>query len=182
MKKIIPVFTTTLIFAVSFIFTDAQKTINNVVSNDFKNDMAYSSVDERITETNNANTILYKINIKAVRDFKITYPDISNEKWEIIKDGYIASFVSNAVWKKNYYDKKGKWLYYINQYDETKLPMNVRASVKSVYYDYAITIVKEVDNKKNDEEPIYFVHLKYNDAFKIIKVCNDELEEFTFKE
>ncbi len=57
MKKIIPVFTTTLIFAVSFIFTDAQKTINNVVSNDFKNDMAYSSVDERITETNKVNSI-----------------------------------------------------------------------------------------------------------------------------
>jgi len=182
MKKLIPAFTTTFILMVSFILTDAQKSINNAAPNDFKNDIAYASVYERITETKNDNSVLYKINIKAVRDFKITYPAISNEKWEILKDGYIASFVSNAVWKKNYYDKKGRWLYSIYQYDETKLPKNVRASVKSIYYDYAITLVKEVNNKRNDLEPIYFVHLKYNDTFKIIKVCNSELEEFLFKE
>lgn len=61
-------------------------------------------------------------------------------------------------------------------------PKDVRASVKSIYYDYAITIVKEVNNKRNDLETVYFVHLKYNDTFKIIKVCDSELEEFTFKE
>lgn len=182
MKKIIPAFATTFIFIVSFILSDAQKSIDNAAPNDFKNDIAYASVNKGITETKNDNTVLYKINIKALRDFKITYPDILNEKWEILKDGYLASFVSNAIWKKNYYDKKGRWLHSIDQYDETKLPKDVRASVKSIYYDYAITIVKEVNNKRNDLETVYFVHLKYNDTFKIIKVCDSELEEFTFKE
>ncbi len=56
------------------------------------------------------------------------------------------------------------------------------ASVKSIYYDYAITLVKEVNKKENKQEPVYFVHLKYNDTFKTIKVCNGELEEFHFKE
>ncbi len=68
-------------------------------------------------------------------------------------------------------------LHSIQQYDETKLLKTVRASVKSLYYDYLITLVKEVNTKRNQEEPLYFVHLKYNDSFKTIKVYNGELEE-----
>ncbi len=83
---------------------------------------------------------------------------------------------------KNYYDKKGRWLYSIAQYDETKMQKTVRASVKSIYYDYSTTVVKEVNTKRNQQEPLYFVHLKYYNSFKTIKVYNGEQEEVTFEE
>ncbi len=77
--------------------------------------------------------------ILAARDFMTRFPSANNVKWNILEDGYLASFILNSVWKKNYYDKKGRWVYSVDEYDETKLQKNVRASVKSIYFDYAIT-------------------------------------------
>ncbi len=49
------------------------------------------------------------------------FPSANNVKWNILEDGYLASFILNSVWKKNYYDKKGRWVYSVDEYDETKL-------------------------------------------------------------
>lgn len=182
MKKIIPVFTTTLIFTITIIHTVAQKTNDKPGYYEFKNQTTYVSAAQPIPQAKNPNSILYKINMKAVRDFMTTYPNITNEKWEILKDGYIASFVSNSVWVKNYYDKKGRWLHSIQQYDETKLPKDIRASVKSIYYDYIITLAREFNKKRNNDEPLYFVHIKYGDAYKTIRVFNNELQEMALPE
>jgi hypothetical protein len=180
-------------FVIAFVVTDiltapsrlvlAQKAMDKAQLNNFKNETAYVSSESSkrvITETsNNNNRLLYKINFKAVRDFMTTYPSITNEKWEILKDGYMVSVVLNRIWIKNYYDTKGNWLHSIQQYDQTKLPEDIRVSVKSVFYDYSITIVEEFNNERNNLHPIYFVHLKYANTFKIIRVCDGELEEVT---
>jgi len=117
-----------------------------------------------------------KINFKAVQDFKNTYTDISDETGEVPKNGH-ARFVSNSVRTLNYYDKKGGWLYSIQFYDETKLPKNVRATVKNNYYNYSITSVQEINLRKNNENPVYLVYLAYNNDHKTIRVCDGEMEE-----
>lgn len=144
---------------------------------DFKNLTAYVSAEKNMAEKKNYNISLYKINFKAVSDFKNTYTDISDETWEVKKNGYVARFTFNSVITMNYYDKKGRWLHSIQRYDETKLPGNVRALVKSTYYDYSITLVQEINVKRNSEKPIFIVHIKYNDTFKTIRVCDGEMEE-----
>lgn len=176
MKKIISAFASTLIFAITSVHTNAQK-VNAMRGTEFKNEIAYVPVAKALPETKETHNVLYKVSIKAVRHFMTTYPHISNEKWEILKDGYMASFVSNSIFERVYFDKKGNWLHSITQYDETKLPTDVRASVKSIYYDYAITTADEINISGKKAKPIYLVHITFNNTFKTIRVCDGEVGE-----
>lgn len=182
MKKYILSLAACSVFTMSFAIAVAQKAFYKAGLKDFKDKIFSVTENKVVLKTYPDYSNLYKINFKAVRDFMTNYKKVYNEKWEILNDGYMASFVLNSVWKKNYYNKNGDWLYMIDQYDETKLPQAVRASVKSIYYDYAITIVQEVNAKRRDQEPSYFIHIKYNNVFKTIKISNDKMEEFHFKE
>src|SRR4051812_2156608 len=164
MKNIIYALAAT-VSTITTLHTAAQQ-----VNDELKVNMASNFVPPVNEQTRVNHRNLYKINFTAVRDFVRTYPDISNEKWEILKDGYLVSFVLNGVWKKNFYDEKGRWLQSIDQYAETNLPGDVRASVKRIYYDYAITIIQEVNEKRTNLDPTYYVHIKYADTFKTIKV------------
>lgn len=179
MKKYFLAFAATLISTASFVNADAQKSMPYANPEDFKNLSAQVSSENTESETKNDKSALYKINFKAVSDFKNTYKDISDERWEESKDGYVAKFVSNSVRTLNYYNKNGKWLHSIQCYDETKLPKDVRASVKISYYDYSITSAQEINMKKNNTEPIFMVYLKHNydGTFKTIRVCDGEMEE-----
>ena len=171
MKNIIYALAAT-VFTITTLHTGAQQ-----VNDELKVSKTYNFVPGFNQQTSVSHRNLYQINFKAVRDFVKTYPEISNEKWEILKDGYVVSFVLNTVWKKNFYDEKGRWLQSIDQYGEINLPENVRASVKRIYYDYAITIIQEVNEKRTGLDPTYYVHIKYAATFKIIKVYNGEVEE-----
>ena len=56
-----------------------------------------------------------------------------------------------------------------------KLPADVRALVKSTYYDYTILHIDEV-NVPGQENPIYFLLLRDNKNFKTARVCGGEME------
>jgi hypothetical protein len=105
------------------------------------------------------------------------YPKISNEKWEVLKDGYVVKFVSDSTYNRVFYDKSGHYLHSISNYAEEKLPKNIRASVKTIYYDYAIYSVDEVYNKIRNSPPIYLVYIKYNNTYKTIRVCDGDVYE-----
>ena len=141
MKKCFFAFTATVIFTVFSMKTNAQKAINNSASNEFQNASAFRTPKIFDGESGTA-TGLNAIPIKAMRDFKKRYAGV-NETW-IIKDGFLARFSENAVTTTICYNKNGKWMYSIQRYNETKLPMDVRATVKSIYYDYTITHAKEI--------------------------------------
>lgn len=176
MKKYFLAFTATAIFVLSFANSNAQQSAFAIAAN-IKNLKAYDSADNATAETKNNKRSLYKINFKAASDFKNTYPNISDETWEVPKNGYVARFTSNSVITMNYYDKKGRWLHSIQRYDETKLPKNIRALVKSNYYDYSITSIQEINLNRNNTEPIYLVHIKYDNEHKTLRVCAGEMEE-----
>ena len=73
------------------------------------------------------------IPIKAVRSFKNTWQHIDHETWYKIPDGYRARFTEDGVLFLVTYNKKGKWMHTMGQYDETKLERYIRSKVKSVY-------------------------------------------------
>ncbi len=177
MKLIILSFTCALVFAITSTHAHAQKADNTTAWKEPENEAAYVPADKPTSGIKENHNIIYKINIKAVRHFRHTFPLISNEKWNILKDGYYASYSSNDVFQRVYYNKWGRWLYSILRYDETKLPRHIRASVKSVYYDYAINFIDELHIASTDPKPVYLVHLKYNNTLKIIRVSDGEMEE-----
>jgi uncharacterized protein YifN (PemK superfamily) len=170
------------IFTLSFFVVSAQNILDPEPSQYKNNNTAYVSDPFIDTQLGDNRSNIYKINIRAVRNFKNTYPNSADEKWEILKDGYIASLVSNSVTTNIYYDKKGRWVYSVRNYNEKKLPESVRAMVKTTYFDYEITIIKEITMETNNAQPIYLVYIKYNTTYKIVRVYDMKMEVFTFEQ
>lgn len=114
------------------------------------------------------------IPIKAVRSFRNTYLYVDNETWYKVPDGHRARFMADGVLYLVTFNKKGKWLHTLRQFDETKLERDVRAQVKSVYYDYNILFIEEIEQPR---KPLtYIIHMEDRESFKNIRVCDRETE------
>ena len=113
------------------------------------------------------------VNIRAMRDFKKYYPNVDGEKWYSFKDGFAARFNENGILHMITYNRAGGLLYSIVYYGEKKLPENVRALVKSTYYDYSITIVEEISFQ---QQTVYLVHLQDQSTWKILRIFNGEVD------
>ncbi|HZE85863.1 MAG TPA: hypothetical protein VE035_16205 [Puia sp.] len=111
-----------------------------------------------------------KINMRAMRQFKDQFRNVSNEDWRIEKDGLIAYFKlgESACWV--YYDLKGNWLHTMIAYPEDKLSKDIRALVKSTYYDCQINGVREI---RSPGSLIYVVQLEDETSFKSVRVDGD---------
>jgi hypothetical protein len=110
------------------------------------------------------------INAKAIKDFQIRFNKAGSPKWFSDRNGFISYFVQNGFGNRAYYDKKGRWQYSLLFYGEDKLPRDIRAVVKSTYFDLAITLVEEV---QTTEGMAYIVHLEDKSNIKLVKVSKD---------
>jgi hypothetical protein len=112
------------------------------------------------------------INTKAMRDFKKNYPNVDGEIWYSFKDGFAAKFNENGIRHMIFYSRVGGLLYNVTSYGEKKLPENVRALVKSTYYDYSITMIEEINFQ---QQTMYLVHIQDESTWKIVRVYDGEL-------
>jgi hypothetical protein len=111
-----------------------------------------------------------KVNTKAIKDFQARFNTANNTMWFEDKAGFVSYFIQNGYGDRAFYDKKGHWEYSLIFYSEDKLPHDVRAAVKSVYYDFAITLVEEV---QTTDALVYVVHLEDKSDIKIVKINRD---------
>jgi hypothetical protein len=120
------------------------------------------------------------INAKAIKDFQGRFNGASNTQWFADANGYVSYFVQNGYGNRAFYDKKGRWEYSLIFYNEDKLPRDIRAVVKSTYYDLNITLVEEV---QTTDAMVYIVHVEDKSNIKILKVNKDGemelMQEFT---
>jgi len=122
---------------------------------------------------------LNDVNVKAVRTFQKMYKDARNVFWSESNGTIYSRFTANGTAYRNFFTKKGSWIGGIQTYGEEKLPREVRAVIKPIYYDYAITLVDEVSLP--DQQPVYVVHIEDNNSIKNIAIQNGEtrvLDEF----
>src|SRR4030095_5202153 len=61
------------------------------------------------------------------------------------KKGYVVHSVINGHQTMTAYNKRGKWVYTIQQYSLDNLDKNIVDRVRSVYYDYGVTSVQKVE-------------------------------------
>jgi hypothetical protein len=123
---------------------------------------------------------LNEFNTNATRDFMKRFKDPTDVQWTKEAKGFIVAFNVNGIKTRTAYNSSGDWVYTIKYYDEWKLPKDVRAQVKSTYYDYTITQVEEIV-QQIQSEPTYLVHLQDSKTWKNVLVCNGEMvvmEEF----
>ena len=114
------------------------------------------------------------ISYRTLKNFKKQFTN-TDAAWYEIDDAYIAKFSDNSAETMVGYGKRGTWLYTIKRYGEKSLPKEVRAQVKSIYYDYTISHIDEVHLPKQ-ESSIYIIQLRDNNNFKTLSVCDREME------
>jgi hypothetical protein len=107
------------------------------------------------------------INTNALKDFQGRFDHISNAMWYSDPNGFEAYFLQDGFGNKAFYDKNGKWVYSLIFYDEYKLPLDLRATIKSTYWDMAIKVVEEVQNPDDKE---YVVMLEGKSNIKVLKI------------
>ena len=113
------------------------------------------------------------VNAKAVRDFNKSYKNATNVDWQSLQDGFLAHFENGGENSKAAYDLKGNWRYTLTCGDEWKLPKDVRAIVKSTYYDYNIYQMQRIDLF---DKTVFLVQIGDNKSFKQLRICDGELE------
>ena len=109
-------------------------------------------------------------NSKAIKDFKARFQKVDNATWYSDQDGFTSYFVKNGYGNRAFYNKKGQWQFSLILYAEDQLPVDLRASVKSKYFDLAITLIEEVHSI---DGMVYIVHLEDKSNIKILRLSND---------
>lgn len=116
-----------------------------------------------------------EISDNVQKKFKKTFPGITGESWEKIDNGYSVVFRNGNVQNRVYFTQKGNIRLQMSYYNEAELPADIRARVKSVYYDYNIFTVQEINL---DRTKFYLVSLEDKNTWKIIRVDENGMEVY----
>jgi predicted small secreted protein len=89
-------------------------------------------------------------------------------------NGYVVRSVVDGRQAMTAYDKKGKWVYTIQQYSMDNLDKNIIDRVRSVYYDYGVTGIQKVEQPGMDV--VYVVRLENTKSLKVVRLTSDDME------
>ena len=102
-----------------------------------------------------------------------SYKDVSGEKWFEMKSGFVAMFSLDDIDYQVAYNKKGNWIRTIRSYGEVKLSQDLRHTIKSIYYDYDINRVQEIEKPV---DPIaYIIQLVGKTELINLRICDGEM-------
>jgi hypothetical protein len=131
----------------------------------------------RTAKENISENIYYNnISTRAIRDFVLNFPEVSNENWFSTTELFVAMFTLNDINYRIDYDRKGNWIETFRTYEEKNLIEDVRQSVKSSYYDYKIYLVQEIQQPFHPN--VYIIHLEGKKRLINLQVCNGVLYEW----
>jgi hypothetical protein len=89
-------------------------------------------------------------------------------------NGYVVRSVVDGRQAMTAYDKRGKWVYTIQQYSMDNLDKNIIDRVRSVYYDYGVTGIQKVEQPGMDA--VYVVRLENTKSLKVVRLTSDDME------
>lgn len=165
MKKIFSI----LLTASILVMAASNKISAQSMSNSFKYSESNFETSRDALKASYSNVI----STKAGRNFNRIFKNVVDTRWYETPNGSIVYFFSNGIKMKSAYSKRGHWIYTLSYYDEHKLPKDVRHAIKSIYYDYPISQVVQVDSGK---ERIFIVMMYDATSFKTVRVCDGEME------
>ena len=128
----------------------------------------------RMDTTSNKLIDSWDVHSRALRLFEKDYKTAEKVNWFVIDDGYLAKFTADGVLNKVYYGKKGNWIGSTQQYNEVRLPKEVRHIVRSNYYDFDINTVVEINTIG---KVAYYVVMHNSTEWLKLRVMDREIEE-----
>lgn len=176
MKKTFLIFALGLIPVVALISNTyaQQSSVRTLLIKDARNLLLIPCVDTAATGAVNLNSAgLSAISTKALKNFDKSFKGASNVGWYKISDGFSAFFIQNDNQNRAYFDTKGNLAYTVTYYSGKKLPHDIRARVKSTYYDCEIPFVEEIHA---GDQVVYIVHLEDETTWKKVKISDDGME------
>jgi hypothetical protein len=116
-----------------------------------------------------------KIHVKAMRDFLKRNKTATNADWMVVENGFVVKYTDkNNSHCRTVYNSRGEFAYTVRQYFESNMLRDVRALVKSQYYDYTITLVEEIEQPL--KPLVYVVHMEDATTLKNVRVSEREME------
>lgn len=113
------------------------------------------------------------VNAKAIAHFIANYQQASDVQWSVLQDGFRVFFSDHGNLNRVYYDKKGNWKFGVSYYGESKMAKDIRAQIKSAYYDFSIKSVQEITLP---DKKVYMVYIECGNSTKQLRLCDGELE------
>ena len=128
----------------------------------------------RMDTTSNKFIDSWDVHSRALRLFEKDYKNAGKVNWFVIDDGYLAKFTVDGVINKVYYRKNGHWVGSTQQYNEVRLPKEVRHIIRSNYYDFDINTVVEIETVG---KIAYYVVMHNSMEWLKVRVMDREIEE-----
>lgn len=113
------------------------------------------------------------INTRPLRKFIKAFPGVTDDVWIKNNTGFIVTFTFKQVRNLAFLTKTGDCDSRIQYYTENELPAGIRHQVKSTYYDYSITSVKEVSG---NHSTAYLVTIEDKTKWMVIRVADGEMD------
>jgi len=88
--------------------------------------------------------------------------------------GYTVQSVNEGRHTTTAFNKKGHWVYTIEQYSLDNLDNNIVELARNYYEDYAVTGIQKVMQPGSDE--IYIVRIENTKSFKTLRISNENVE------
>jgi hypothetical protein len=130
-----------------------------------------------LTPGTSSHEYINNISTKAVRGFLKDYKYARNVTWRKARDGgYLAQFTTDSIQTTVAYNNKGSWMYTLKKYGENRMSRELRTLIKRAYFDYDITEVTQIKLPGQMEGTIFRVLIKNDGNFKIVHICNNEME------
>jgi len=104
----------------------------------------------------------------------VTTSYASDKISENTSKGYIVHSVIEGRQAMSAYNKKGKWIYTIQQYSADNLDKNIIDRVRSVYYEYGVTGIQKVEQPGMDA--VFVIRLENTKSIKLVRLTNDDME------
>ena len=175
MKKLQIVLIAGILTITPFTFTEAQ----NGHAGLSKTSLMLASIS-RVGELTNVLKKVDRAGFKAMKDFTSSFKDASNVKWFAGDNIISASFIKDGIKNSVLYDKNGNYIRNIKNYDESKMPADIRELVKrSEYFDNNIVQAFEIQERNL---LYYIVYMEDKKTFNQVVVNDGEITLFkTFK-
>ncbi len=112
---------------------------------------------------------------KAEKSFYKAYPEAIKVEWSTLSDktSMCRFYVHNNL-HRAFYTQNGQWVSTVSSYTGNKLDKKISDNVKSVYYNYDIVFVDQIDMTGN--KTIYVVEIQNEKLIRKVRVENDEME------
>jgi hypothetical protein len=161
-KSIITIALSGIILSISFINAQAQFDVKG-----YKPESEFANSGKVISSD--------QVNLKAVKHFQHDYKSVTNSEWAVLKDnGYLCRFRISDIPYRAFYNPEGSWLYTISNYSGKQINQSLHERVQSVYYNYQITFVNQIDMPGNVR--INLVEIQDEKSIKKVRVTDEEME------